>query len=87
MVSYIVQKYNYVELVGLKKDTKPTVEIPNGSKFEEIDTGVIYRFDAESKKWIIPKNCVSAVEEPQAVKKTTKQTTAKKPDTKSTKSE
>ena len=89
MISYIVQKYNYCELVGLKKDKKPTAEIPNGSKFEEMDTGVTYRFDAESSKWITPKATkeTKAADSDTPAETQTKKTTAKKQDTKSTKSE
>lgn len=85
MVTYIVQKYNYCELVGLKKDKKPTAEIPNGSKFEEMDTGVKYRFDAESGKWITPKaSTVSAAKADDAPAETqAKKTTAKTQKTKS----
>lgn len=35
---------------GRSIDTKP-VNVANGSIYEEIDTGRIYRFDAENKQW------------------------------------
>lgn len=35
---------------GESTDTKP-VDVENGSIFTEIDTGKIYRFDAENKIW------------------------------------
>lgn len=47
---------NVMEIRGLSTDTKPTstmggYPIPNGSTYEEIDTGVKYMFDAENKVW------------------------------------
>lgn len=36
---------------GRSIDTKP-VDVANGSTYEEIDTGRIYRFDAENKQWV-----------------------------------
>lgn len=54
-------KYNiiYCEFCGLSNDTKPTkttikgqeVNLANGSKFTEIDTGIKYIFDAENQEW------------------------------------
>lgn len=38
------------DLCGNSKDIKPT-DVENGSAFKEIDTGKIYRFDAENKVW------------------------------------
>ena len=35
---------------GRSIDTKP-INVENGSKFTEIDTGRKYCFDAENKKW------------------------------------
>lgn len=89
MITYIEQKYNFVKLVGLKKDKKPTAEIPNGSSFEEMDTGITYRFDAESGKWIVPKapKETKLADSDTPAETQAKKTTAKKPDTKSTKSE
>lgn len=37
-------------LSGKSTDTKP-LDVENGSVFQEIDTGKIYRFDAENKTW------------------------------------
>lgn len=37
-------------LRGLSSDTKPT-DVPNGSRFYEIDTGDTYIFDAEGVEW------------------------------------
>lgn len=53
MISYILQKANYDELIGLSKDKKP-IPAPNGSLFIEMDTGKEFRYDAESGKWIEP---------------------------------
>jgi len=36
---------------GLQADTKP-LGVPNGSMFLEMDTGKLYRFDAENQTWI-----------------------------------
>lgn len=36
---------------GLSTDEKPVDYINNGAYFEEIDTGKIYRFDAENQEW------------------------------------
>lgn len=46
-----------LEITGLSTDEKPikyinTVFITNGSIFEEIDTGNVYKYDENSKKWI-----------------------------------
>ena len=35
---------------GRSIDTKP-IDVENGSRFTEIDTGRKYCFDAENKKW------------------------------------
>ncbi len=46
-----------LELSGLSTDNKPIeymsgTPITNGSVFEEIDTGVIYKYNESNKKWI-----------------------------------
>ena len=38
-------------MAGRSIDTKP-IDVANGSVYEEIDTGRIYRFDAENKQWV-----------------------------------
>lgn len=50
-----------VEIRGLSTDTKPTQFegkktsiIDNGSTFIEMDTGKVYMYDLEHKKWIYP---------------------------------
>ena len=40
------------EYRGLSTDTKPTLNIENGCKFYEIDTGATYYFDAENSTWV-----------------------------------
>ena len=35
---------------GRSIDTKP-VDVPNGTRYREIDTGRVYCFDEENKKW------------------------------------
>lgn len=42
--------YGAVKLYGLSTDTKPT-NVGNGSKFIEIDTQIVYYFDAENGDW------------------------------------
>ena len=37
---------------GLSTDPKPYTYVPNGSEFEEIDTGKAFRFDAQNKRWV-----------------------------------
>ena len=41
----------YIEAFGLSTDTKPTSGIITGSKFTEVDTGIEYCFDEESRTW------------------------------------
>lgn len=36
---------------GRSIDAKPT-HVENGSKYEEIDTGRVYYYDAENNRWI-----------------------------------
>lgn len=35
---------------GRSIDTKPT-DVENGAVYREIDTGRVYRYDAENKRW------------------------------------
>lgn len=43
---------SYREFFGLSADDKPTgMKIITGSKFTEVDTGIIYLFDEESATW------------------------------------
>ena len=41
----------YSEMFGLSTDSKPTNGLITGSKFTEVDTGIIYLFDEESETW------------------------------------
>lgn len=68
MITYILQKAVYAEMIGLSKDKKP-VPSPNGSLFIEMDTGKEFRFDAEHNAWIEP-GAVAA--KPKAAKKAEK---------------
>lgn len=43
---YTIQQYE-----GLSTDTKPT-DVPNGSRFLEMDTGDVYMYDADSSSWL-----------------------------------
>ncbi|MBQ1804969.1 MAG: hypothetical protein II010_03615 [Oscillospiraceae bacterium] len=42
---------HYIEAVGLSADTKPTAGIVTGSRFTEVDTGIISLFDEASAEW------------------------------------
>ncbi|MBO5970476.1 MAG: hypothetical protein J6S14_18495 [Clostridia bacterium] len=41
----------YSELVGLSSDVKPVSGLVTGSKFTEVDTGIVYLFDEDSEEW------------------------------------
>jgi hypothetical protein len=41
----------YCEFAGLSSDEKPNENLLTGSKFQEVDTGIIYLFDEESATW------------------------------------
>lgn len=45
------QQKKYVILAGKSTDSKPTTGIITGSKFEEVDTGIVYAFDEVSGTW------------------------------------
>lgn len=60
MIRKLVDRYfseddKYSEMFGLSSDDKPTEALITGSKFTEIDTGIVYRFDEESEEWF-PEN-------------------------------
>ena len=44
---YTIQQYD-----GLSTDPKPTTNIPNGSRFLEVDTGKVYMFDQTNLTWL-----------------------------------
>ena len=41
----------YNQYIGLSTDPKPYTYVPNGSEFEELDTGKAFKFDAENRQW------------------------------------
>ena len=43
----------YCESFGKSTDAKPTALVANGSKFTEIDTARVYRFDEERNSYIL----------------------------------
>lgn len=43
------------EYFGKKSDKKPIKGVGNGSIYHEMDTGNVYLFDAEHKKWLLQK--------------------------------
>ena len=47
-----IQNVMTAELYGLSTDTKPTLEIPNGSVFIEIDTGNVFFFNGSTNVWV-----------------------------------
>lgn len=48
----VIGKYVTYLYEGKSTDTKP-VSAPNGSKFEEMDTGDEYFFDGDEHEWIL----------------------------------
>lgn len=55
-----------VTLFGLSTDVKPTANIANGAKFNEMDTSKVYYFDADSLAWLewgVESAATSATEE------------------------
>lgn len=51
-----IQNVMTAELYGLSTDTKPTLEIPNGSVFIEIDTGNVLFFNGSTSTWVSTNN-------------------------------
>ena len=56
MIRKLVDRYfseddKYSEMFGLSSDDKPVDGLITGSKFIEVDTGIIYLFDEESATW------------------------------------
>ena len=45
------EEHRYGEFAGLSTDEKPKAALITGSKFTEVDTGIEYRFDEESRTW------------------------------------
>ena len=48
---YFNENDKYSEMFGLSGDDKPEEGLITGSKFTEVDTGIEYRFDEESRTW------------------------------------
>ena len=48
---HVVYDKHVLDIRGLSTDNKPTVNIPNGSTFIEMDSGKIYFYDADSNEW------------------------------------
>ena len=56
MIRKLVDRYfneddKYSEMFGLSSDNKPEDGLVTGSKFTEVDTGIVYLFDEESRTW------------------------------------
>ena len=56
MIRKLVDRYfneddKYSEMFGLSSDDKPTKGLITGSRFTEVDTGIVYLFDEESGIW------------------------------------
>ena len=56
MIRRLVDRYfneddKYSEMFGLSSDIKPEDGLITGSKYIEVDTGIEYRFDEESRSW------------------------------------
>ena len=48
---YYTEDEKYSEMYGLSTDDKPIVGLVTGSKFTEVDTGIVYLFDEVSEEW------------------------------------
>ena len=48
---YFTEDRKYAEIFGMSSDDKPAEGLVTGSKFTEVDTGVIYLFDEVSGEW------------------------------------
>lgn len=51
IVERIVGNKRYIVSAGLSTDAKPTDDIITGSRFLEVNTGVVCSFDEESQSW------------------------------------
>ena len=52
----------YVEIAGISTETKPTKDIVTGSRFDEVNTGKVYRFDETTGTWYEQQNGIIAEE-------------------------
>lgn len=50
MVTNITSEGQFAKFAGLSTDTKPT-DVPNASRFVEMDTATLYMYDAENQVW------------------------------------
>ena len=48
---YFVEDRKYAEIFGVSSDDKPAEGLVTGSKFTEVDTGIVYLFDEASGEW------------------------------------
>ena len=48
---YFTEGRKYAEIFGMSSDNKPVEGLVTGSKFTEVDTGIIYLFDEVSGEW------------------------------------
>lgn len=54
--------YRYAEYDGLSDDDKSTIEVHNGDKFYEINTGKTYKYNEASGEWIEQPDTTTAVD-------------------------
>ena len=48
---YFTEDRKYAEIFGMSSDDKPVEGLVTGSKFTEVDTGIVYLFDEVSQEW------------------------------------
>ena len=48
---YFTEDRKYAEMFGMSSDDKPAEGLATGSKFTEVDTGIVYLFDEVSGEW------------------------------------
>lgn len=53
MVTQLSSEATFNEYRGLSTDEKPITNVPNGSLFIEIDTGINFLFDATNDDWVV----------------------------------
>jgi hypothetical protein len=52
----MTQKPTIHQYIGLSTETKPTTGVPPSSTFEEMDTGVTYKFNSSDSTWVVANN-------------------------------
>lgn len=50
MITNVTCDGMFSKLYGLSTDTKPT-DVPNASRYYEMDTATLYIYDAENQHW------------------------------------